>query len=228
MIEQTDDYRPFAGIGSRETPKTICAMMEQIAIGLSLQGFTCRTGGADGADYAFLKGALHASRRSNGAAPEMFLPWPHFNGQNSIFSVPPTESFTIARKYHPGYDRLPPSVQKLMARNAQQIQGKDLKSNSKFVICWTPDGCISGETRGKRTGGTGQAIAHASALGIPVFNLQRPEHYAHFVDYLRKQGLPWTMTYEEAHADMTPCEPSPSARAWKERRERSRAERTPK
>lgn len=221
------DYRPYAGIGSRETPKTICKMMELIAFGLGRQGFTCRTGGADGADLAFLKGAKEAFFRRGTARPELFLPWPGFNGNHSSFSVPPTEAHAIARKYHPGYDRLPQSVQKLMARNAQQIQGRDLQSNSRFVICWTPDGCISGETRGKTTGGTGQAISHAADLGIPVFNLKREEHYAHFVKYLKNQQLRWHLSYEEAHADLTPAEPSPSSKAWRERRERQKTGRSP-
>jgi hypothetical protein len=55
--QDSPDYKPYAGIGSRETPKTICKMMELIAFGLGRQGFTCRTGGADGADRAFLKGS---------------------------------------------------------------------------------------------------------------------------------------------------------------------------
>jgi hypothetical protein len=197
-------------------------MIELIAFGLARQGFTNRTGGADGADQAFLKGAKQAFYRVGGARPELFLPWPTFNGHHSSFSVPPTAAFAIARKYHPGFDRLSQPAQKLMARNAQQVQGRDLQSNSRFMICWTPDGCITGETRTKRTGGTGQAIAHAADLGIPVFNLQRPEHYAHFVEYLKKQGLKWTMTYEEAHADITPAEPSAASKAWRERRQKNK------
>lgn len=217
---QSDEYRPYAGIGSRETPKTICDMMELIAYGLARQGFTCRTGGADGADHAFLKGAKNAFHRAGGASPELFLPWPSFNGHHSSFSAPPSAAFPIARLYHPGYDRLTSSMQKLMARNAQQIQGRDLQSNSRFVICWTPDGCISGETRNRTTGGTGQAIAHASDLKIPVFNLKRPEHYAHFLKYLKSQNLRWPMIYEEAHVDLTPAEPSAASKAWKERRQK--------
>jgi hypothetical protein len=209
-------YRPYAGIGSRETPKTICDMMQQIAEGLGRQGYTCRTGGADGADHAFLKGAKEAFYRK-GPSSELFLPWSNFNGNHSTFSVPPVAAYAVARKYHPGFDKLTPSVQKLMARNAQQIQGRDLASNSKFVICWTPDGCINGETRTKATGGTGQAIAHASDLGIPVFNLARPEHYAQFEAYLKSQNLKWSMSFEEAHADRTPAPPSAASLARQEK-----------
>lgn len=65
-----------------------------------------------------------------------------------------------------------------MARNAMQILGPDLNEPCQFIICWTPDGCSNAQERTNLTGGTGQAIVHASALGIPVFNLAKIEHYA--------------------------------------------------
>jgi hypothetical protein len=220
--QDNSDYKPYAGIGSRETPKTICKMMEKIAFGLGRQGYTCRTGGADGADRAFLKGSKEAYFRRGTARPELFLPWPGFNGNHSTFSIPPVAAFAIARRYHPGYDRMSQAVQKLMARNAQQIQGRDLQYNSKFVICWTPDGCIDGESRTKKTGGTGQAIEHAAALGIPVFNLAREEHYAQFEAYLKSQKIEWDLSFVQAHADLTPTEPSEATRKKQARKDDSR------
>jgi hypothetical protein len=219
--QDSPDYKPYAGIGSRK-------MMELIAFGLGRQGFTCRTGGADGADRAFLKGSKEAFFRRGSARPELFLPWPGFNGQHSSFSIPPTAAHVIARQHHPGYDRMTQAVQKLMARNAQQVQGRDLKCNSKFVICWTPDGCIDSETRTKKTGGTGQAIGHAASLGIPVFNLAREEHYNQFLEYLKSQKLNWTMTFAEAHADLTPCEPSEATKKKQARKEAGMTTRHPK
>jgi hypothetical protein len=60
-----------------------------------------------------------------------------------------------------------------------------LISPVKFVICWTPDGAISHAGRSIRTGGTGTAISIASANQIPVFNLQRPEHLARLLDFVK-------------------------------------------
>lgn len=54
-----------------------------------------------------------------------------------------------------------------------QILGRDLSDPVDFVVCWTPDGCESEKERSRASGGTGQAIALASRLGIPVFNLAR-------------------------------------------------------
>jgi len=62
--------------------------------------------------------------------------------------------------------------------------GYDLKTPSKFVLCWTPDGCISKQTRNKNTGGTGQAIAYASENGIPIFNFRNANDESKFIDFL--------------------------------------------
>lgn len=51
--------------------------------------------------------------------------------------------------------------------------GQSISDPVDFVVCWTPDGCESEKERSRASGGTGQAIALASRLGIPVFNLAR-------------------------------------------------------
>lgn len=64
-----------------------------------------------------------------------------------------------------------PFIRALMARNCQQVLGPNLDDPSKFVLCWTPDGCEHASTRSRTTGGTGLAISVASEFGIPVFNM---------------------------------------------------------
>jgi hypothetical protein len=54
-----------------------------------------------------------------------------------------------------------------MARNAMQVLGPDLKTPSKFVICWTLEG--------KEIGGTSQAIRIAKDFSIPIYNLGKEE-----------------------------------------------------
>jgi predicted Rossmann fold nucleotide-binding protein DprA/Smf involved in DNA uptake len=61
----------YAGIGSRETPKDICLYMTAIAKRLASLGYTCNSGGADGADSAFERGAV--------INRQIFLPWDGFN-----------------------------------------------------------------------------------------------------------------------------------------------------
>lgn len=141
----------YAGIGSRSTPLHVCYQMTELAQHLHDCGWTLRSGGADGADAAFEKGA--------GSRKEIFL------ATDDI----PEEAFTIAAENHPRWQALAPYVKKLHARNAQQILGGTLNAPSKFVVCWTPDGVEINTTA--KTGGTGQAIRIANAFDIPVYNL---------------------------------------------------------
>lgn len=46
----------YAGIGSRETPRSILDLMTAIARKLEALGYTLRSGGATGADTAFEEG----------------------------------------------------------------------------------------------------------------------------------------------------------------------------
>ncbi len=157
----------YAGIGSRTTPENILHEMNQLAIFFATKNWVLRSGGADGADTEFALGCNIAKGQK-----EIFLPWKHFNNNSSALYDIPDEAFTISEKYHPTWNTLRAPVKKLMARNAQQILGKNLDSPSTLVVCYTPDGCTNHQTRTKATGGTGQAISIASEYGIPVFNLQ--------------------------------------------------------
>lgn len=47
----------YAGIGSRKTPKNVLDFMFEIGKELALLGYVLRSGGAEGADSAFEKGA---------------------------------------------------------------------------------------------------------------------------------------------------------------------------
>lgn len=140
----------YAGIGSRKTPQNILFQMTEVAEQLERCGWTLRSGGAKGADTAFEEGSNKK---------EIFL------ATDEI----PDLAFEIAAIYHPTWGGLKPYVKKLHARNAQQILGKNLDCEVKFVVCWTPDGAEKQTT--KDTGGTGQAIRVANAHNIPVFNL---------------------------------------------------------
>ena len=51
-------YKPYTGIGSRETPTAILDLMIAIGGVLAQRGFTLRSGGADGADDAFEQGCI--------------------------------------------------------------------------------------------------------------------------------------------------------------------------
>lgn len=171
----------YTGIGSRETPKDIMEQMRTWAKQLSEAGYTLRSGGADGADTAFEVGCREASGNM-----EIFLPWKKFNKNPSPHYEIPKSAYTLAQKFHPAWFALSPAAHKLMARNIQQVCGKNLDSPSQFVICYTSDGCESHSTRTQKTGGTGQAISVASELMIPVFNLKRKDASDNLTKFLEE------------------------------------------
>ncbi|MEC4749885.1 DUF4326 domain-containing protein [Methylomicrobium sp. Wu6] len=154
----------YAGIGSRNTPEDVRAIMAKLARRLNELGFVLRSGGADGADSAFEDGAKNK---------QIFLPWEGYNSRDSEFTSPSSEAFRVAEIIHDGWQYLKPGAQKLMARNSHQILGVDMRSPADFVVCWTPDGAEKSNQRSRGTGGTGQAIDLADRFGIPVFNLAK-------------------------------------------------------
>jgi hypothetical protein len=145
----------YTGIGARKTPADITYLMTELADALDNRGWTLRSGGADGADLAFEKGA--------GEDKHIFLPWNGFNDSPSLLFNIPDQAFKVAEKIHPSWGSLSQGAKKMHARNVLQITGKFMKVKSKFVVCWTP--------KGAKVGGTATAIKLAEMLDIKVFNL---------------------------------------------------------
>lgn len=174
----------YAGIGSRETPSHILTLMCDLGRKLALDGWTLRSGHADGADQAFEKGADLARGKK-----QIWLPWDGFNGAPRYEE---TNGWThrvarlggedeeIAAAHHPAWNRCSRAARLLHTRNVGQILGSQIvhygsvndpdpeitvsrEPVTQFVVCWTKDG--------RASGGTGQAIRLAQAFGIPVHNL---------------------------------------------------------
>src|SRR5215831_11940949 len=103
----------YAGVGSRRTPPEICELMTRLAARLAGDGWTCRTGGAIGADEAFRHGAAERI--------ELYLPWPKFNGQDHTSRVrltsPNVEAYAIAEMLHPAWKQLEWKARALHGRN---------------------------------------------------------------------------------------------------------------
>jgi hypothetical protein len=168
----------YAGIGSRETPPPMLAQMTRIAATLASQGWVLRTGMAPGADQAFYRGAIEHG------PIELYLPWPSFEadarrpatttGSEFVLGRPARTAYAMAERFHPAWSQLSKGARHLHARNCHQVLGPDLNTPARFVVCWTPDGSLDG--RGRRVGGTGQALRIANHHRIPVFNLARPDH----------------------------------------------------
>jgi len=177
----------YTGIGARLTPGPMIDHLEATPLSrlrrwgywLGKLGMTLRSGAADGADHAFENGCDKANGKK-----EIYLPWECFNGSDSPLYNIPIEAFEVAGDiYGASWKHIKQSTKKFMARNMQQVMGFGLDEPSKFILCWTPDGCTTKETRSKETGGTGQAIAYANEMEIPVFNFKNENEEDVFVDF---------------------------------------------
>jgi hypothetical protein len=153
----------YAGIGSRETPSDILAVMEKAAWHLNKEGWTLRSGHAPGADQAFENGA-------RGKA-QIFLPWRTFESEvrvcaAEVYNEPIRQAYAVAAEFHPAWEKLRRAAKTLHARNTHQMLGPKLDDVSSFVICWTRNG--------RASGGTAQALRIAESFQIQIFNLGDP------------------------------------------------------
>src|SRR3954447_95843 len=108
--------RAYAGIGSRRTPRRVLELMERIARVLAFDGYTLRSGHAEGADQAFERGAAGQA--------EIFLPWRTFNGKVPVqgrIALPSLEAQLLAQGTHPAWGRLSMGAKLLHARNGHQV-----------------------------------------------------------------------------------------------------------
>jgi ribA/ribD-fused uncharacterized protein len=172
---ETPRARTYAGIGSREIPPAEIARMEAIGALLQRRGWTLRSGGAEGADSAFERGADRAAQEDGQTVrKEIYIPWNGFQGRSDrepgvvLASALPKaeEAMAMARRYHPAWERLSQGARLLQSRNSHQLLGLSLDDRADVVVCWTEGGAVAG--------GTGQALRIAHDLGVPVLNLGDP------------------------------------------------------
>lgn len=171
--------KSYAGIGSRQTPQNVLSLMKRIAYELATQGWCLRSGAAQGADQAFEMGcdAIQGQK-------EIYIPWRGFeqrHGREIVVDrgVLPNleEAFNLAQRMHPMWHRCSQGSKKLHTRNIYQILGRDLESPVRVVICWTK--------KGKREGGTGQALRLADAMGIEIHDLGLPSVLADYEQHFK-------------------------------------------
>jgi hypothetical protein len=154
--------KTYAGVGARATPTAVQNIMVDIGNWLgAFWGYKLNSGGAAGADSAFENGA-NAARSNDGPTPDIF------KAKDAT-----DQTRKIAKEIHPAPGALSGYVLNLMARNTNQIFGRNLDTPVDFVVLWTPDGAETAAETSRKTGGTGQAIRMASLKGIPVINIQK-------------------------------------------------------
>ena len=153
----------YAGIGARATPPDILRDMTVMAGWLGRTAWHLSSGGAKGAETAFANGAPEQQRT-------LYLPWRGYNGHRGqdihILSHHDLRAcMDLAAPLHPAWSRCSPAVRKLHARNAAVLLGPTLDQPVDAIVCWTPDGEV--------TGGTGMGLRIAAEHRIPVMNLAR-------------------------------------------------------
>lgn len=135
----------YTGVGSRETPDDICAVMTMLASELELIGFILRSGHAKQADQAFENGVKNYKHK------EIYL-----SGHIS------DAAWEIVEQVHPKpeYAR---QYRGILGRDVYQVLGRNLDKPSKFLVSWTKGGQL--------VGGTATTIRVAMLYDVPVFNL---------------------------------------------------------
>lgn len=156
----------WTAVGSREIThvaphlKPILATYARIMEDL---GYVLRSGAAVGSDAWFEAGVRHPSMK------EIYLHKKGASGHPSELYGVCDEALRIASIIRGGFGGLGNEGRMLHARNVYQVLGKDIKTPSKFLICWT--------FKGQKVGGTRTAIRLAENYNIPVLNLGAVENY---------------------------------------------------
>lgn len=188
----------WTGVGSRTAPKIICEIATQFA---RTKDEICRSGAAERMDESFEAGAKNA---------EIYLPWRGFMKHKTGLYDYTNEQIMFAEylvwKVYPVLVRNPTHMQ-LFRRNVFQCVGLatcvEDADPSKFLLCWTPDGCVDmASYKFGTTGGTGIAIMVAREFDIPVFNMRRKEHMKMVLEHLDDYGLKTVKSYKKNLIDM--------------------------
>lgn len=167
----------YTGVGSRETPHDVLQLMTYTAKKIDELGYTLRSGGARGADYAF------ESASNNHAIYSVSKKHIPISGKpNIIPNLEPYRELVSECCLH--YKKIKNQyVKDLHTRNICQVIGHDPLEiiKSDFLICYT--------FNGEYIGGTTTAIRCAERFDIPVFNFGKyktiDEMQIHLKEFLK-------------------------------------------
>lgn len=187
----------YTMIGSRNTPEDIMNLMVKFATKACEFNYIGRSGGADGSDSCLEEGVYKYLSSCEESCPEhymeIYLPWKDFNGRDSLcggyYTLPwmdnHREATKIASEVHPAWDRCKQGARNLHSRNIYQLQGQDLNTPSRFVICWAEP-----KYKDRRTeeckGGTGTAVKLGIDNGVEIINLYWEDSRKRVEDWVNK------------------------------------------
>lgn len=161
-----------ACIGSRRLSAGAIAACESGGADLARAGYVVSSGGAQGADQAFMRGAL-----GGGGRVVCYLPWAryeaealasmrHLGGELSIEVYDPardTEWLSLAEANHPAWERCSRGARSLHARNSGIVLGRASSERAAVVVAM-PSVDYSG--------GTMQGMRLSQTSGVAVWDLR--------------------------------------------------------
>jgi hypothetical protein len=183
----------FAGVGSRETPEEILALMRRISVALYAQGYALSSGDAEGADTAFYEGAI-VSPHYHVLGARIYLAWDgvrgrHHDPKNYFYDAskfPTWETAnSLASEIHPAWDHCKRGARAMHSRNIYQVMGHCLTDPISSLLYWArPVGKDE-----KVSGGTNQALQTSIKFGIKNrINLYTDEGMARATKFLDQYG----------------------------------------
>lgn len=152
-----------AAVGPREIPERIGAECMALGAALARAGHVVISGGASGADRAFIAGAAQVDT----ASAEVVAPWEAHNraehpvGVRRRVYAPRRHGrwAQLAALVHPAWDACSAGARALHARNSGILLGEEATDTAALVVA---------VVRRRRTGGTEQTLRAAAHLGIPI------------------------------------------------------------
>lgn len=159
-------YYPFFVFSIEPLPPAIVEKAKVVAALLEETKFTLRTDTV---------GELAKIFESVLTRKEDYLPWNDFNDKKSKFAFNTESSKILAKLYSPKFDEMKKAVQAFQARNARGILGQNVKSPIHLAIVWSADGAQHIKERTVKSSFIAHPLAIASALRIPIFNLERDD-----------------------------------------------------
>lgn len=172
----------YVGCGSSSTPEIIVRMMRALSGVMSDKGVTLRTSEHSDADQAFIRGSKGKFYTFLPFSdPEIHSVWgiPSDVGPNSAYVA-------FARKLVPGFVMLPIEEKRWEIVANSLVYGSSGTDKARMLICWTEDGAVCPSEFTPNTGHVARYIKVAHAAGVPIFNLQRPDHLKKLMGWLKK------------------------------------------
>lgn len=170
-------YYPFFVFSIEPLPPAIIEKAKEAATLLEAAHFTLRTDTV---------GELAKVFEPIMTRKEDYLPWNEFNDKKSKFAFNTESSKILAKLYSPKFDEMKKPVQAFQARNARSVLGQNVKSPIHLAIVWSPDGAQHIKERTAKSAFIAHPLALASALRIPIFNLERQDCIERLKEFLAK------------------------------------------